>query len=226
MNEAWSEKELEASIVAYLGMLDTERRGEPLVKSHVYKVLAERFGRTPKAFEYRMQNISYVFYTQVRRWVSGLLPAKNIGANVASTLERILAEVEGRQARPDTEFHARVEAQRSKAKSGKKPTGEKQPSSIVTSVSQFNRDPAVKAWVLEAAGGTCESCGEEAPFVDMSGNPFLEVHHALRLADGGSDTPENAVAVCPNCHRELHFGRQRQEKLDALYARVSRLIRE
>ena len=226
MKDTWSEEELKASVVAYLGMLDSERRGKRLVKSQVYKELAERFDRTSKAFEYRMQNISYVLYTQGRRWVSGLLPAKNIGVNVASKLENILAEAEGRQARSDTEFHAQVEAQRSKAKGGTKPTGVKQPASTVTSVTQFNRDPAVKAWVLEAAGGICESCGEEAPFFDMSGNPFLEVHHARRLADGGSDTAENAVAVCPNCHRELHFGRQRQEKLEALYARVSRLVRE
>ncbi|MBY8114030.1 HNH endonuclease [Vibrio fluvialis] len=39
-----------------------------------------------------------------------------------------------------------------------------------------------------------------------SGNPYLEVHHLIRLIDDGPDTPENCVAVCPNCHRELHYG--------------------
>ncbi|MGH8437576.1 MAG: HNH endonuclease [Pseudomonas sp.] len=33
-----------------------------------------------------------------------------------------------------------------------------------------------------------------------------EVHHKVRLADGGLDTVENAIAVCPNCHRQAHFG--------------------
>jgi 5-methylcytosine-specific restriction protein A len=35
----------------------------------------------------------------------------------------------------------------------------------------------------------------------------LEVHHKIRLADGGFDTVENAIAVCPNCHRQCHHGR-------------------
>ena len=43
------------------------------------------------------------------------------------------------------------------------------------------------------------------PFLKINGARYLEVHHLKRLADGGSDTIENAVAVCPNCHRELHF---------------------
>ncbi len=42
-------------------------------------------------------------------------------------------------------------------------------------------------------------------FEREDGSP-LEVHHVIRLADGGSDTINNSVALCPNCHRELHFG--------------------
>lgn len=47
-------------------------------------------------------------------------------------------------------------------------------------------------------------CGEEAPFYDKNKEPYLEEHHVKRLADGGSDTMDNVVAVCPNCHRKLH----------------------
>ena len=36
--------------------------------------------------------------------------------------------------------------------------------------------------------------------------PYLEVHHIIRLADDGDDSVENAIALCPNCHREAHFG--------------------
>ncbi|MCM3163270.1 HNH endonuclease [Metabacillus litoralis] len=71
----------------------------------------------------------------------------------------------------------------------------------------FRRDPDVIAEVLIRANGTCEKCGKEAPFKRASdGSPYLEVHHKKRLADGGEDTTDNAIAVCPNCHRELHFG--------------------
>lgn len=35
--------------------------------------------------------------------------------------------------------------------------------------------------------------------------PFLEVHHVKWLAKGGSDTVNNVVALCPNCHRKMHL---------------------
>ncbi|WP_414449152.1 HNH endonuclease [Burkholderia sp. 22PA0099] len=49
-------------------------------------------------------------------------------------------------------------------------------------------------------------CERPAPFRRPNGSPYLEVHHRVRLADGGDDTVENAIALCPNCHREHHFG--------------------
>jgi len=71
----------------------------------------------------------------------------------------------------------------------------------------FNRNPHVVAAVLHRAKGHCEFCGKAAPFrrnKDMT--PYLEVHHKVQLAHGGSDTVKNAQALCPNCHREKHFG--------------------
>lgn len=60
---------------------------------------------------------------------------------------------------------------------------------------------------LDRANGICERCSCEAPFIRRSdGTRYLEVHHKVRLADGGEDTIENALALCPNCHRELHYG--------------------
>lgn len=71
----------------------------------------------------------------------------------------------------------------------------------------YQRNPDVVAAVLERANGICERCGQAAPFIRATdGTPYLEVHHKIRLADDGEDTVENAVAICPNCHRELHFG--------------------
>lgn len=73
--------------------------------------------------------------------------------------------------------------------------------------SAFVRNPDVIAEVLERAGGVCEECRNPAPFVRKSdGTPYLEVHHVIQLAVGGEDTVENAIALCPNCHRKRHFG--------------------
>lgn len=71
----------------------------------------------------------------------------------------------------------------------------------------FKRSPAVVAAVLLRAKGSCERCRASAPFLRAADKaPYLEVHHKVRLADGGADHPANALALCPNCHREVHFG--------------------
>lgn len=71
----------------------------------------------------------------------------------------------------------------------------------------FERNPDVVADVLLRAGGHCERCARPAPFVRRKDQtPYLEVHHRIQLSEGGEDTVENAQALCPNCHRELHYG--------------------
>ena len=74
-------------------------------------------------------------------------------------------------------------------------------------VKSYRRNPDVVAEVLLRAKGICESCDQKAPFDrKKDGTPFLEVHHKKQLAKGGEDTVENALALCPNCHREKHYG--------------------
>ena len=86
----------------------------------------------------------------------------------------------------------------------------KKPKKRTATITVFDRNPDVVAEVLERAKGTCESCDKPAPFVKArDGTPYLEVHHKVPLAQGGDDTVENAIALCPNCHREAHFGSNR-----------------
>lgn len=83
----------------------------------------------------------------------------------------------------------------------------KRPERIHTTTYTFRRNPDVIVEVLLRADGICERCKQQAPFSrSRDGTPYLEVHHIKRLADGGDDSVENAQALCPNCHRELHFG--------------------
>ncbi len=86
------------------------------------------------------------------------------------------------------------------------PEGHK-PAVSQATIKVFRRNAAVVAEVLERAGGKCELCGDPAPFVSRhTGRPFLEVHHKVQLKDNGDDTVGNAIALCPNCHRQLHHG--------------------
>jgi 5-methylcytosine-specific restriction protein A len=85
--------------------------------------------------------------------------------------------------------------------------GPEQPNARIVAVRTFVRNEYVAAAALRRANGKCEMCGKPAPFMaKASGAPFLEIHHNVRLADGGADTLENTVAVCPNCHRRAHYG--------------------
>lgn len=78
--------------------------------------------------------------------------------------------------------------------------------SSVTRVYIRNADVIVE--VLKRANGICERCLKPAPFIRASDNtPYLEVHHIIPLSAGGLDNLNNTIALCPNCHRELHFGK-------------------
>jgi hypothetical protein len=75
----------------------------------------------------------------------------------------------------------------------------------------YDRDPLVVILRKRLAGYRCEveACQSEQ-FRTDSGEFFVEVHHLVPLADGGADTLENTVAVCPTHHRCLHHGQDRK----------------
>jgi 5-methylcytosine-specific restriction protein A len=80
----------------------------------------------------------------------------------------------------------------------------------------YHRSQCVRDYVLQRAAGFCECCKKPAPFVRPDGSPYLEPHHTTRLSDGGLDHPRFVAAVCPACHREIHFGREGTVKNTAL----------
>ena len=76
----------------------------------------------------------------------------------------------------------------------------------ITSYS-FDRNPDVVAEALIRANGYCEKCNQLAPFLRKTNNSaYLEVHHIKTLSENGNDELKNVLALCPNCHREIHHG--------------------
>ena len=73
-----------------------------------------------------------------------------------------------------------------------------------SSTSTYIRDRYVSEYAKRRANGICQLCEQPAPFNDENGEPYLETHHVIWLADGGEDSIENTVALCPNCHRKMH----------------------
>lgn len=74
-----------------------------------------------------------------------------------------------------------------------------------STVGSYVRNQYVNEYAKRRAHGVCQLCGNRAPFVDKSGKPFLETHHIIWLSDGGADSLDNTVALCPNCHRKMHI---------------------
>lgn len=108
-----------------------------------------------------------------------------------------------------------------------RPPGSRKPKIVGAGPSStYERDAHVAAWVMQESGGRCEMCSRRGPFRTPSGSLYLEVHHLRWLSQGGSDRVQNAAALCPNCHRKLHYGAEAQSCLDALYKSVRRLRRE
>ena len=94
-------------------------------------------------------------------------------------------------------------------------------------VSDFVRDPYIVAAALARAEERCEmpNCNSQL-FNREDDRPYLEVHHITPLGEGGDDTLLNAAALCPSCHRELHFGKLRLQKREVLRSEVLQKMSE
>lgn len=71
---------------------------------------------------------------------------------------------------------------------------------------------------LETSDFTCEADPSHKTFISVaSGHPFVEGHHLIPLSYQGDfqysiDVKENIVALCPNCHRLLHYGPNEEKR--------------
>lgn len=90
-----------------------------------------------------------------------------------------------------------------------------------TSTEVYVRDPFVIEAAKRRAKGKCEmpGCGY-IPFETERGEAYLEGHHIEPLSEGGDDELLNVAALCPVCHRELHYGKARLTKRAILKKKI------
>jgi predicted restriction endonuclease len=88
----------------------------------------------------------------------------------------------------------------------------------------YTRDQNVRKAVLKRAKGKCEFCAKPG-FLGPNGKPYLETHHVIFLAKEGADRTTNVIALCPNDHREAHFGKRRVEIEKEMIQRLKALKR-
>lgn len=79
------------------------------------------------------------------------------------------------------------------------------PKAKLTEVEIVKRSALVSNIVKMRAAGVCQLCNKPAPFYNKNGEAYLECHHVIWLAKGGTDEIENVVALCPNCHKKMHI---------------------
>lgn len=69
----------------------------------------------------------------------------------------------------------------------------------------FIRDQSLARTAKKDAGYACQVCGERLDSAAQR-HRFVQVHHIQPLSEGGADTAENMVTICPTCHGKVHAG--------------------
>ena len=112
---------------------------------------------------------------------------------------------------PETKIETLVELKEKRAKKlsdeeihNRAKQSSKKAGNRIVSATQFERSVWVSEYTKRKANGICQLCKQEAPFKKKDGEPYLETHHIIWLSEGGEDTIQNTVALCPNCHRKMH----------------------
>ncbi|TXH73223.1 MAG: HNH endonuclease [Lysobacteraceae bacterium] len=82
------------------------------------------------------------------------------------------------------------------------------PDRIERRTSQYPRSEQVRIAVLIRACGCCEYC-KQPGFETHDGRIYLETHHVIPLSEGGRDHTDNVAALCPEHHRQAHYGASR-----------------
>jgi predicted HNH restriction endonuclease len=98
--------------------------------------------------------------------------------------------------------------------------GSDTPEKIPVSGVVYARDTRVRREVLLRAKGKCELCGKQG-FLQRNAERYLEAHHIIALANDGADRTNNVIALCPEHHREAHFGMRRNELEKEMIAKLN-----
>ena len=98
----------------------------------------------------------------------------------------------------------------------------------------WNRDRVIVEQVLKADKYICEIDARHKTFVTRRNDQlYLEGHHLIPIShqdefEWSLDVYANIIGLCPNCHRQLHFGKKSEVEdiLKGLYdMRAERLVK-
>ncbi|MDD3138858.1 MAG: hypothetical protein PHX08_07800 [Lachnospiraceae bacterium] len=101
-------------------------------------------------------------------------------------------------------------------------------------VGNERRSSITRSAAIETANFTCEVCGAKTTFTDKNGNQYFEAHYLIPLEqreltlDYSTDVQADAICLCPNCHKKIHYGadKDREEMVVDLYYKRKQLLSE
>lgn len=91
-------------------------------------------------------------------------------------------------------------------------------------INSYPRNSILRAYIKERSNYSCEmpNC-DYVGFEKENGQKYIEVHHVEPLFEGGEDSMQNTAALCPTCHRKLHYAENKEEMKVELLSFISTL---
>ena len=99
-------------------------------------------------------------------------------------------------------------------------------------VSMYDRNAKISQQAIERASYMCEVDPKHTSFTSSrTGKPYVEAHHLIPVSaqedyNTSLDIHENIIALCSNCHNELHYGINPKIKVEFLYKQRKNLLFE
>lgn len=190
-------------------------------------------------FDDRIQLVNASYYYSERSLVAGRLPEPRMGHDIISSWlnegdwvllgsvgARLYAlKVKSAPAQEEVVLQEVVRRADPKAVFEHARKATKKPARRTVQRADFVRDPWVVRAVILRSNSKCEMPGCKSElFKREDGSTYLEVHHLTPLSENGDDVLENTAALCPRCHRELHFGVDRLSNRERLAGHVAALV--
>lgn len=184
--EDWTHEQLTAAVEAYRWMQERVGGGLTVNKAQLYRELSAKHGRTAKAWEYRMQNISHVLQLLNKDWLDGLRPAKNVGPEITGALIKLLEVAPATAVSGDT--LSRLEMQRKRVdESGffLPESVEDQRDRVLASVVQRQGQREFRRLLLEAYENQCAITGCDVVDVLEAAHIYPYMGRETNIASNG-----------------------------------------
>ena len=96
---------------------------------------------------------------------------------------------------------------------------------------KYKRNPIKAKKAIVLSDFKCNVDNAHITFLNKNSKPYMEAHHLIPMAsqdrfENSLDIDANIVCLCPNCHRQLHYGKNIQKELKTLYDARKELLKK